>query len=181
MFLDASIHSLLVVFHDRLKVHLRAEGIRHDVIDACLAMPGNDDLTLLVKRARALAAILETDDGENLLQGFRRANNILSQAEDRDGVRYDSGPDPELAGEMAERELFGALDRAEREILPAIEAEDMVAAMSAMASLRASIDAFFDEVLVNAEDVALRRNRLNLLGRIRAICLRAADLGRIEG
>ena len=89
--------NLLAFLHDRLKVHLKGEGIRHDVIDACLAMPGNDDLTLLVKRATALSDFLKTDDGENLLQGFKRANNILTQAEEADGVEYSFGADPKFA------------------------------------------------------------------------------------
>ncbi len=99
-------NDLLAFFHDRLKVHLRDQGIRHDVIDACLAMPGNDDLTLLVKRAEALAAFLKTDDGTNLLQGFKRANNILTQAEEKDGVEYSFGADPKFAEDEAERTLF---------------------------------------------------------------------------
>ncbi|WP_370868056.1 glycine--tRNA ligase subunit beta [Phaeovulum sp.] len=172
---------LLAFFHDRLKVFLRDQGIRHDVIDACLAMPGNDDLTLLVKRAEALAAFLKTDDGENLLQGFKRANNILTQAETKDGVEYSYGADPKFAETEAERALFAALDAAEGAISPAIEAEDFAAAMTAMAALRAPIDAFFEAVQVNAENPVIRRNRLNLLNRIRAICLGVADLGRIEG
>src|SRR5690606_15614625 len=114
---------LLAFFHDRLKVHLRDEGIRHDVIDACLAMPGNDDLTLLVKRAEALAAFLKTDDGENLLQGFRRTNNILTQAEEKDGVEYSFGADPKFAEGPEERTLFAALDKAEVAIAPAMQAE----------------------------------------------------------
>ncbi|MBC7141012.1 MAG: glycine--tRNA ligase subunit beta, partial [Rhodobacteraceae bacterium] len=122
---------LLAFFHDRLKVHLRDEGIRHDVIDACLAMPGNDDLTLLVKRAEALSAFLKTDDGENLIQGFKRANNILTQAEEKDGVEYSYGADPKFAEDEAERTLFAALDNAEAEIAPAMEAENFAAAMSA--------------------------------------------------
>ncbi|MDE3123461.1 MAG: glycine--tRNA ligase subunit beta, partial [Paracoccaceae bacterium] len=101
--------SLLAFFHDRLKVHLRDQGIRHDVIDACLAMPGNDDLALLVKRAEALAAFLATDDGVNLLQGFKRANNILTQAEEKDGVEYSFGADPKFAEDDSERALFAAL------------------------------------------------------------------------
>jgi glycyl-tRNA synthetase beta chain len=172
---------LLAFFHDRLKVYLRDQGIRHDVIDACLAMPGNDDLTLLVKRAEALAAFLKTDDGENLLQGFKRANNILTQAETKDGVEYSYGTDPKFAETEAERALFAALDAAEAAISPAIEAEDFASAMGAMAALRAPIDAFFEAVQVNAENPVIRRNRLNLLNRIRAICLGVADLGRIEG
>ncbi len=87
---------LLSFLHDRLKVHLRDQGIRHDVIDAVLAMPGNDDLTLVVNRATALNATLQTADGPNLLQGLKRAANILSQAEDKDGVEYSFGADPEI-------------------------------------------------------------------------------------
>ncbi|MDD7971776.1 glycine--tRNA ligase subunit beta [Roseinatronobacter alkalisoli] len=172
---------LLAFFHDRLKVHLREQGIRHDVIDACLAMPGNDDLTLLVKRAEALAAFLKTEDGGNLLQGFKRANNILTQAEAKDGVEYSFGPDPKLAEDGAERALFAALDQAEAAITPAMGAEDFATAMQAMASLRAPIDAFFDAVQINADNQILRRNRLNLLHRIRATCLQVADLTRVEG
>jgi glycyl-tRNA synthetase beta chain len=172
---------LLSFFHDRLKVHLRDEGIRHDVIDACLAMPGNDDLTLLVKRAEALAAFLKTEDGGNLIQGFKRANNILSQAEEKDGVEYSYGADVKFAETDEERALFAALDAAEARIKPAMAAEDFGQAMAAMASLRAPIDAFFEAVQVNSDNAVVRRNRLNLLSRIRQICLSVADLTRIEG
>ena len=167
--------------HDRLKVHLRERGIRHDVIDACLAMPGNDDLTLLVKRAEALSDTLKTDDGENLVQGFRRANNILQQAEEADGVEYSFGADRKFAETEEERRLFDALDAAEREIAPAMEREDFRAAMAAMAGLREPIDAFFEAVQVNTDTQVIRRNRLNLLSRIRAICLSVADLTKLEG
>ncbi|WP_210877254.1 glycine--tRNA ligase subunit beta [Roseovarius autotrophicus] len=172
---------LLAFLHDRLKVHLRDEGIRHDVIDACLAMEGNDDLTLLVHRARALSDFLKTDDGENLLQGFKRANNILTQAEEKDGVEYSYGADVKFAETDEERALFAALDTAEPQIAAALTSEDFAAAMSAMAALRAPIDAFFDAVQVNVESAVIRRNRLNLLSRIRSICLQAADLARLEG
>ncbi|NTT86043.1 glycine--tRNA ligase subunit beta [Tabrizicola fusiformis] len=172
---------LLSFFHDRLKVFLKDQGIRHDVIDACLAMPGNDDLTLLVKRAGALAAFLKTEDGPNLLQGFKRANTILTQAEAKDGVEYSFGADPKFAETDEERALFTALDTAEAQITPAMKAEDFAAAMAAMASLRAPIDAFFTAVQVNSENPITRRNRLNLLHRIRAICSGVADLTKIEG
>ncbi|MGH1330731.1 MAG: glycine--tRNA ligase subunit beta [Paracoccaceae bacterium] len=172
---------LLAFLHDRLKVHLREEGIRHDVIDACIGMPGNDDLTLLVKRARALGAMLATDDGENLLAGFKRANNILTQAEEKDGVEYSFGADIKYAEEDVERALFAALDAADSAIAPAMKAEDFTAAMEAMASLRAPIDAFFEAVQVNSDKQVVRRNRLNLLARIRGICLSVADLNRIDG
>ncbi len=172
---------LLAFLHERLKVHLRDEGIRHDVIDACLTMPGADDLTLLVRRAEALGALLKTEDGENLLQGFKRANNILTQAEEADGVEYSFGPDPKLAETGAEAELFNALDAAQAEIEPAMAAEDFAAAMRAMAGLRAPIDAFFEAVQINTDNQTVRRNRLNLLHRIREICLQVADLRRVEG
>jgi glycyl-tRNA synthetase beta chain len=172
---------LLAFFHDRLKVHLREEGLRHDVIDACLHMPMNDDLTLLVKRARALAAVLATEDGENLVLGFRRANNILAQAEENDGVEYSYGPDVKFAEDPTEHALLEALDEVQSAIGPAMEGEDFEAAMSAMSALRGPIDAFFDTVQINTENQVVRRNRLNLLARIRDICLGVADLNRLEG
>ena len=172
---------LLAFFHDRLKVFLRDQGIRHDIIDACLAMPGNDDLTLLVKRAEALAAFLKTEDGANLLQGFKRAANILAQAEAKDGVEYSFGAEVKFAEAEEERALFAALDGAEAVIAPAMKAEDFGAAMAAMAGLRAPIDAFFTAVQVNSENAVVRRNRLNLLSRIRVLCLSVADLNKIEG
>ena len=174
-------NDLLAFLHDRLKVHLKGEGIRYDVIDACLAMKGNDDLTLVVHRARALSDFLKTDDGENLLQGFKRANNILTQAEDKDGVEYSYGADVKFAETDAEKALFAALDNAKAEISGALEQEDFARAMSAMANLRTPIDAFFEAVQVNADNDILRRNRLNLLNRIRQICLQAADLTLVEG
>jgi glycyl-tRNA synthetase beta chain len=174
-------NSLLSFLHDRLKVYLRDQGIRHDVIDACLARPGNDDLTLLVKRAEALSAVLKTEDGANLLAGFRRANNILAQAEEKDGVEYSYGADAKFAETDSERALFAALDRAEAAITPALKTEDFATAMAAMASLRAPIDAFFTDVQVNSDNPIIRRNRLNLLHRIRSVCGQVADLTRLEG
>lgn len=180
-FMDETSKNLLSFFHDRLKVYLRDQGIRHDVIDACIAMPGNDDLALLVARARALQDFMSTEDGENLLQGFKRANNILSQAEEKDGVEYSYGADVKFAEDETEKALFAALDGAEGAISSAIEAEDFASAMGTMASLRAPIDAFFEAVQVNSDNEVVRRNRLNLLSRIRGICLQAADLTRVEG
>ncbi|WP_170587366.1 glycine--tRNA ligase subunit beta [Ruegeria arenilitoris] len=177
---DAS-DDLLSFFHDRLKVFLRDEGIRHDIIDACIAMEGNDDLNLLVKRARALNAVIATEDGENLVQGFKRANNILTQAEEKDGVEYSFGADLKFAETEGEKALFAALDEAQAKIAPALKAEDFPAAMAAMAALRGPIDAFFEDVQVNSENAVLRRNRLNLLSQIRQICSSVADLTKIEG
>jgi glycyl-tRNA synthetase beta chain len=172
---------LLSFLHDRLKVYLRDQGIRHDIIDACIAMPGNDDLALLVKRATALSEVMKTDDGVNLIQGFKRANNILTQAEEADGVEYSFGPDVKFAEGAEERALFDALDQAEAQIKPAMAAQDFAVAMSAMSTLRGPIDAFFDAVQVNAENSTLRRNRLNLLHRIKTICTSVADLSKIDG
>ena len=176
-----SAQDLLSFLHDRLKVYLKDQGIRHDIIDACLAMPGNDDLTLLVKRATALSETLKTEDGANLLQGYKRANNILSQAEAKDGVEYSFGADPKFAETNEERALFAALDTAEATITPAMAKEDFGTAMAAMAALRRPIDAFFTAVQVNSDNEIIRRNRLNLLHRIRTICSGVADLTRIEG
>ncbi|WP_297341183.1 glycine--tRNA ligase subunit beta [Pseudophaeobacter sp.] len=171
---------LLSFFHDRLKVFLRDQGIRHDVIDACIAMDGNDDLTLLVKRARALEDFMKTEDGTNLLQGFKRANNILTQAEEKDGVEYSYGADVKFAEDESEKALFTALAASEGAISTAIEAEDFAAAMGGMAALRAPVDAFFEAVQVNSEKEVVRRNRLNLLSQIRRVCGQVADLSLIE-
>ncbi|WP_390910496.1 glycine--tRNA ligase subunit beta [Pseudosulfitobacter sp. SM2401] len=172
---------LLSFIHDRLKVYLKDQGIRHDIIDACIAMDGNDDINLLVKRATALNDALQTDDGKNLIQGFKRANNILSQAETADGVEYSYGADVKFAETGEERALFAALDMSEPTIKTAMATQDFTTAMSAMASLRSPIDAFFEATQINAENDTVRRNRLNLLSRIRTLCSSVADLTKIEG
>ena len=172
---------LLSFFHDRLKVYLKDQGIRHDIIDACLAMDGADDLTLLVKRARALSDVLGTEDGVNLVQGYKRAANILAQAEEKDGVEYSFGADPKFAEVDEEKALFDALTAASSAIKDALSSEDFAAAMGQMAELRAPIDAFFEAVQVNTDNEIVRRNRLNLLSQIRQTCGQVADLGRIEG
>jgi glycyl-tRNA synthetase beta chain len=175
-----STFDLLSFIHDRLKTFLRDKGIRHDIIDACIAMPNNDDLTLLVKRAEALSETLQSDDGANLIQGFKRANNILTQAEEKDGVSYELDPNPKFAENDAEKALFKALDEAAKVITPAMEAEDFASAMSAMAKLRAPIDAFFEDTKINTDNDIIRRNRMCLLHRIRTICGGVADLTKLE-
>ena len=167
--------------HDRLKNHLRSDGIRHDVIDAAIAMPGHDDLVLLVARVRALQAFLGTDDGENLVQGFKRANNILQAEEKKDGIEYSLDPDVKFADTDSERALFAALDGAEAPIARALESEDFAAAMGAMADLRGPIDAFFEDTQVNAENAIVRRNRLCLLHRIRTVMGKVARFEALEG
>jgi glycyl-tRNA synthetase beta chain len=172
---------LLTFFHDRLKVFLKDQGIRHDIIDAVLSMPGNDDLVLLVNRATALNDVLKTEDGTNLLQGLKRASNILTQAEAKDGVEYSFGADVKFAETDQERALFAALDKAEPAIREALRLEDFQAATQGIATLRAPIDAFFEAVQINTDNQIVRRNRLNLLSRIREAGRQIADFGKIEG
>jgi glycyl-tRNA synthetase beta chain len=172
--------SLLDFFADRLKVHLRSEGARHDLIDAVFALGGQDDLTVMVNRIEALARFLDSDDGQNLLAGVRRASNILKIEEKKDGRRHDGVPDKNLLVQGEEKALASAIDRAEAQARVAIANEDFEAAMRAIAKLRAPVDAFFDKVTVNADDPSFRENRLRLLNRIRAATLAVADFARIE-
>ena len=177
---NADLQDLLGFFHDRLKVFLRDQGLRYDIIDACIAVSGNDNLTLLVKRAEALSQFLKTDDGDNLLQAFRRANNILSQAEAKDGVEYSYGADVKYAENAQERAVFEILDRQEPLIEQAMNAAEFSNALAGLAALRAPLDGFFEAVQINAENAVIRRNRLNLLSRIRALGVQVADLSRVE-
>ncbi|WP_316012859.1 glycine--tRNA ligase subunit beta [Roseobacter sp. HKCCA0434] len=172
---------LLSFFADRLKVHLRSEGIRHDVIDAALPQDWDGDILLLVNRVRALQAFLDTEDGANLLAGYTRATSILAAEEAKDGVSYEMDPNPDLAETDSERALFTALDRAEPQVRDALDAEAFADAMSALAALRDPLDAFFEGTLINADNQIIRRNRLCLLNRIRVLFDRIADFGRIEG
>lgn len=172
---------LLGFLADRLKVYLRDQGIRHDVIDACFQLGGQDDLVLLVARVRALQDFLGTEDGANLLAGYKRAVNILTQEEKKDGVEYSLDPDARFVETPEEGALFAALDTAEAALGPALEAEDFAAAMAALARLRGPIDDFFETTVVNAPSPAVRRNRLCLLNRIRAVMNRVAVFAAIEG
>lgn len=172
---------LLTFFADRLKVHLREQGVRHDLIDAVFALGGEDDLVRLINRVEALQGFLKTEDGENLLTAYRRAANILRAEEKKDGVSYNDAPDPGLLTDDAEKALADALDHAKPAIDNALAAEDFVAAMQALAGLRKPVDTFFDDVTVNADDAALRVNRLKLLNGIRASLDGVADFSKIEG
>ncbi|KAB7785079.1 glycine--tRNA ligase subunit beta [Methylorubrum populi] len=174
---------LLAFFADRLKVYLRDQGARHDLIDAVFALPGQDDLLLVVRRVEALGAFLATDDGKNLLAGYKRAANILRIEEKKDGRAYDAAPDAALAasGEPEERALAEALTATREEASAAVAAEDFSGAMRALSRLRAPVDAFFEKVTVNADDPALRRNRLLLLNALRAATREVAEFSRIEG
>jgi glycyl-tRNA synthetase beta chain len=172
---------LLSFFADRLKVQLREQGARHDLVDAVFALQGQDDLVLIVRRVEALGQFLDTDDGKNLLAGYKRAANILRIEEKRDSTTFTGEPDRTLYAQPEERELAGAIDVAKREAAAAVAAEDFTAAMRVMAQLRPHVDAFFDKVTVNTDDKAVRANRLRLLNEIRAATLAVADFSRIEG
>ncbi len=172
---------LLSFFADRMKVHLREQGTRHDLIDAVFALPDQDDLVLVTRRAAALAEFLQTDDGANLLAGYKRAVNILKIEEKKDKARYDGTADPALFDQDEERALFDRIAEAGAEAQAAGAREDFAAAMGALARLRAPVDAFFDKVTVNADDASVRRNRLALLSQIRTGLAPVADFSKIEG
>jgi len=174
-------NKLLAFFAERLKVHLREQGARHDLVDAVFALPGQDDLLMIVRRVEALGKFLNTDDGKNLLVGYRRAANILRDEEKKDKKSYAGEPDAKLLKEPQEKALAEAIGKAETEVVAALKKEDFEAGMAAIARLRAPVDAFFDKVTVNADDKALRENRLKLLDRIRAATRTVADFSRIEG
>lgn len=175
------IHDIVTFFADRLKVHLRDQNIRHDVIDACFQLGGQNDLVLLVSRVNALQSFVETEDGKNLLAGYKRATNILAAEQKKDSVEYTLDPNIKFASLPEETALFVGLDHAEHAIAPALEAEDFAAAMSAMAALRAPIDAFFDKVTVNDTNDVVRRNRLCLLNRVKKVMEQVAVFSAIEG
>ncbi|KQZ01814.1 glycine--tRNA ligase subunit beta [Pseudolabrys sp. Root1462] len=172
---------LLAFFADRLKVQLREQGARHDLVDAVFALAGQDDLLMVVRRVEALAAFLDTDDGKNLLAGVKRASNILRIEEKKDGKAYAGKVDAALLKEPEEKTLATAVATAKQDAAAAVAKEDFAAAMSALAKLRPTVDAFFDKVTVNAEDKAVRANRLTLLNEIREATRAVADFSRIEG
>jgi glycyl-tRNA synthetase beta chain len=179
--LDARSIDLLAFFADRLKVQLREQGARHDLVDAVFALEGQDDLVLIVRRVEALAALLDTEDGKNLLAGYKRAANILRIEEKRDNSTYDAPPDGTLYALPEEITLAAAIADAKEAATLAVAEEDFAAAMRAMAGLRPHVDAFFDKVTVNVDDPALRANRLKLLNQIRAATQTVADFSKIEG
>jgi len=172
---------LLAFFADRLKVQLREQGARHDLVDAVFALEGQDDLLLIVRRVEALGKFLDTEDGNHLLAGYKRATNIIRIEEKRDNRRYTDVPDLKLYTLPVEKALAQAIEAAKAEATRAVAAEDFEAAMRAMAKLRPHVDAFFDKVTVNVDDMRLRENRLKLLNEIRAATRAVADFSKIEG
>jgi glycyl-tRNA synthetase beta chain len=172
---------LLSFFADRLKVQLREQGARHDLVDAWFALGGQDDLLMVVRRVEALGKFLDTDDGKNLLAGTKRAGNILAIEEKKDKRRFDGAPDASLYSLNEEKTLAKAIDQVKVEATAAVAKEDFAAAMSAMAKLRPAVDAFFDKVKVNDDDPKIRENRLKLLNEIRSATRAVADFSKIEG
>jgi glycyl-tRNA synthetase beta chain len=179
--INAQLTDLLAFFADRLKVYLKDQGARHDLIDAVFSLGGQDDLLMIVRRVEALSKFLESDDGKNLLAGVKRASNILKIEEKKDNRSFNGLPNPQLLIQGEERDLHRAVSAAEANARKAVENEDFGAAMTAIAKLRGPVDAFFDKVTVNADDPSFRENRLKLLNRIRAATLAVADFSKIEG
>jgi len=171
---------ILDFFADRLKVHLREGGVRHDLVSAVFALGGEDDLVRLLARVTALQSVLSTDEGVNLLAGVRRAGNIVRAEEKKDGAAHDGRTDDSLLAQGEEKALSQALIVAEDGADKALADEDFEAAMAALASLRGPVDAFFDKVTVNDDDPAVRRNRLALLARVGSAAHRIADFSKIE-
>ena len=172
---------LLAFFADRLKVHLKEQGARHDLIDAVFALGDQDDLLLIVRRVDALSKFLDTDDGRNLLAGVKRAANILRIEEKKDGKTYEGDVHISQLIKGEEKALHSAITVATGQTRRAIEQEDFEGAMAAIAKLRAPVDAFFEHVTVNDKDATFRENRLRLLNRIRQATLDVADFSKIEG
>jgi len=178
---DKVLPELLAFFADRLKVQLREQGAKADLVDAVFSLGGQDDLVLIVRRVEALGKFLDTEDGKNLLAGFKRASNILRDEEKKSGGRFDGAIDAGLLDEAEEKALASAVDTAIPAATGAVKAEDFEAAMSELARLRAPVDAFFEKVLVNAPDQAVRANRLRLLNKIREATLAVADFSKVGG
>jgi glycyl-tRNA synthetase beta chain len=171
---------LIVFFADRLKVQLREQGARHDLVDAVFALGGQIDVLVIACRVEALGKFLDSDDGKNLLAGTKRASNILSIEEKKDKRSFDDAPDAALYKLDEEKALAKAIDQVKAEASAAVAKEDFAGAMSAMAKLRPAVDAFFDKVKVNDDDPKVRENRLKLLNEIRAATRAVADFSKIQ-
>ena len=178
--IDSRAPDLLAFFADRLKVQLRDQGARHDLVDAVFALEGQDDLLMVVRRVEALGKFLDTDDGKNLLAGTKRAANILRIEEKKDNKTFDGAVDASLLTLPEEKALAKAIAEVTKDANAAVAREDFAAAMTAMARLRPAVDAFFDKVKVNDDDKAVRENRLKLLNEIRAATRAVADFSKIQ-
>jgi glycyl-tRNA synthetase beta chain len=185
---DVRAVDLLSFLADRLKVQLREQGVRHDLVDAVLALQDlgmgptetNDDLLLIVRRVEALEKFLDTDDGKNLLAGTKRAANILRIEEKKDGRAYDGSPDPTRMTNRLEKHLWSTIQSAVAEANDFVKSEDFEMAMESLSTLRSAVDAFFAGVKVNDDDPKVRENRLKLLNEIRAATRAVADFSKIQ-
>ncbi|WP_339028047.1 glycine--tRNA ligase subunit beta [Bradyrhizobium symbiodeficiens] len=173
-------NGLLDFFADRLKVQLREQGARHDLVDAVFTIGEQDDLWMIVRRIDALAGFLNSDDGKNLLAGYKRASNILGIEEKKDGRKYEEKPDPDLFLEPEERALAAAIEQATSRSTTAVRSENFNAAMGEISELRPVVDAFFEKVRVNDDDPKVRENRLKLLNEIRSATRAVADFSKIQ-
>ncbi|HHG89866.1 MAG TPA: glycine--tRNA ligase subunit beta [Devosia sp.] len=171
---------LLAFFHDRLKVMLRDEGAHHDLVDAVITNK-SDDLLEIVRRIKALSQLLDTEAGQSLLAGYRRAANILAAEEKKDDTTYRGDVTPALLSSAEETALASAIDATLRQVSEMVETDDYAGAISALARLREPVDEFFEAVLVNDPDLEIRTNRLNLLARLRNTMHLVADFSRISG
>jgi glycyl-tRNA synthetase beta chain len=178
---DSVVEELFDFLSNRLNVHLRDQGARHDLVDAVFALEGQDDILLVVRRVEALGKFLDTDDGKNLLAGTKRASNILAIEEKKDKRTFDGAPDASLYKLDEEKALARSIKLAMMGASRGIESEDFENAMSHLATLRPSVDAFFDKVKVNDDDPKVRENRLKLLNEIRSATRAVADFSKIEG
>jgi len=172
---------LMDFFAERLKIQLRGQGARHDLVDAVFALGDQDDLVLIVRRVEALGRFLETDDGRNLLAGYKRATSIIRIEEKRDGRSYTGAPNLKLLHDPLEKHLWNTIQSTVADANHHVSREDFESAMETLSTLRTAVDGFFEKVTVNVEDRELRENRLKLLNQIREATHAVADFSKIEG
>jgi len=177
---DEAVDELLAFFADRLKVHLREQGVRHDLVSAVFALDGEDDLVRLLARVDALADFVSGESGVNLMAGYKRASNILRIEEKKDEKSYDADVSADLLTQDEERKLYEALINVRHKALPLLRAENYAEAMAEFAHLRGPVDAFFEGVTVNSDKADERANRLKLLAQIRTALHDIADFSKIE-
>jgi glycyl-tRNA synthetase beta chain len=172
---------LLNFIYDRFRVFLRDDDVTHDIVDACLAANSNNDIFISYLKAKALSKVLNSESGRDLVQGFKRSNNILTKAESDDGVSYELDPDTKFFEVKEEHELWSNLNNLSDEVAKAVAQNNFSVAVEYLAELRKPIDNFFSMVKVNSENSIVRRNRLCLLHRIKTTITKIADLSLIEG
>jgi glycyl-tRNA synthetase beta chain len=177
---DQKCIDLLSFFADRLKVQLREQGARHDLVDAVFALEGQNDLLMVVRRVEALGKFLDTDDGKNLLAGVKRAANILRIEEKKDGKTFDGAANPSIMFDLVEKHLWSTIQSTVADANLHLAKEDFELAMESLSTLRSAVDAFFDKVKVNDDDAKVRENRLKLLNEIRAATRAVADFSKIQ-